>query len=130
MIEFTPADPEIVRDYLQLITLSQAHIIDPQLLETIYLRNKRDLRRTLTQIQFWCQFGIGDTRGGAEWINWNDVQTDWMISHGTIHDGVEWRQENVLGSDTVLEIVETDHPGLDIEDLFFPRHFHDQFMDS
>ena len=125
MIEFSAAEPEIVRDYLRLITLSQGHIIDPSLLERIYLENKRDLRHTVTQVQFWCQFGIGDTRAGADWINWGGKVSDWVISCGTYLDGVEWRQEAAAGEQVVLETIEENHPDLDIEDMIFPQEFPD-----
>ena len=65
-IEFLPPESSLVRDYLQLITLSQGHIIDPPVLEKLYLDNKLDFRKTLTELQFWCQFGVGDRRSGAE----------------------------------------------------------------
>ena len=126
MIEFSPADPEIVRDYLRLITLSQGHIIDPSLLERIYLEKRRDLRQTITQIQFWCQFGIGDSRGGAEWLNWGGIESDWVISRGTYLDGVEWRQAAAAGEQTVLETIEEAVPDLDIEDMILPQEFQDQ----
>ena len=121
MIRCSPADSGIVRDYLRLITLSQGHIINPTLLERIYLGTKRDLRRTLTQLQFWCQFGVGDTRSGAEWINWGGKETDWVMSRGTYLDGVEWRQESLRGEDTVLEAVEVAVPDVDIEEMTFPQ---------
>jgi hypothetical protein len=125
-IEFSPADPEIVRDYLRLITLSQSHIIDPRLLERVYLTNKRDLRQTITQVQFWCQFGVGDSRGGAEWLNWGGIESDWVISRGTYLDGVEWRQKVAAGEQIVLEMVEEAFPDLDIENLIFPQDFQNQ----
>jgi hypothetical protein len=125
VIEFSAAEPEIVRDYLRLITLSQGHIVDPGLLERIYIENKRDLRKTLMQAQFWCQFGIGDTRGGADWINWGGNVSDWVVSRGTYSDGVEWRQEAAAGEQVVLETVEEAHSDLDIEDMMFPQEFPD-----
>ena len=123
VIEFSAAEPEIVRDYLRLITLSQGHIVDPSLLERIYIENKRDLRKTVTQVQFWCQFGIGDTRSGADWINWGGKVSDWVVSRGTYLDGLEWRQEAAAGEQVVLEAIEEAHSDLDIEDMMFPREF-------
>jgi len=123
MIEFSPAEPEVVRDYLRLITLSQGHIIDPSLLERIYLENKRDIRQTLAQVQFWCQFGIGDTRGGADWIDWGGNVSDWVVSHGTYLEGVEWRQEKAAGEEAVLETIEDAHPDMDIEDMMIPQDY-------
>jgi hypothetical protein len=130
VIEFGPADPTLVRDYLRLITLSQGHILEPNLLERIYLESKRDLRQTLTRIQFWCQFGVGDKRSGAEWIDWGGREEDLVVSNGTYTDNVEWRQESASGEHQVLETVEETVPDLDIEGLFFPRQYQDQLTNS
>ena len=115
----------MVREYLQIVTLSQGHIIDPNLLERLYLESKRDLRQTLMKVQFWCQLSIGDSRSGAEWINWGGSELDWVMSRGTYLDGVEWRQEAGLGEESVLETVEIECPGVDVEDLMVPHHFED-----
>jgi len=76
-------------------------------------------------LQFWCQLGIGDSRSGAEWINWGGSESDWVMSRGTYLDGVEWRQEAALGEESVLETVEIESPEVDVEDLMVPHHFQD-----
>lgn len=119
-----------MRDYLQLITLSQGHIIDPSLLEKLYLENKLDFRKTLMDSQFWCQFGVGDRRSGAEWINWGGIPSDWVMSRDTLVDGVSWRQQVALGPDTVLQTLEEEIPDLDIEGMIFPHVFHDTLTNS
>lgn len=88
------------------------------------MESKRDLRQTLAKVQFWCQFSIGDSRQGAEWINWGGSPTDWVVSHGTYLDGVEWRQETAVGEETVLEILEQENE-FDVDDLMMPLHFKD-----
>lgn len=120
----------MVRDYLQIITLAQGHIIDTDVLEKIYIESNRTLRQTLARLQFWCQFGVGDTRSGAEWINWDGKADDWVISQGTITDGVEWRQEAACGPATLLGMVEDAFPDLDLETLFFPSEYYDEIQES
>ena len=129
-IEFLPPESSLVRDYLQLITLSQGHIIDPPVLEKLYLDNKLDFRKTLTELQFWCQFSVGDRRGGAEWINWGGIPSDWVMSRNTLVDGITWRQEISLGPDTVLQTLEEQVPELHLEDMIFPHEFHDKLTNS
>ena len=94
------------------------------------MEKKRDLRKTLAQVQFWCQFGVGDRRSGAEWINWGGRAEDWVISRGTIVDGVEWRQEAARGLDSLLEAVELSTPEVGLEDMLLPVDFHDQILHS
>jgi hypothetical protein len=130
MIEFTPADEGIVRDFLQIITLSEGHIIDPTILERCYIQSKKDLRRTLSTVQFWCQFGVGDTRGGAEWLNWHGKADDWVMSKDTFTESVKWRQETAAGLQVVLETTEDMSPELDLEDLLFPQEFQDLLIGS
>ena len=129
-IEFLPPDSSLVRGYLQLIALSQGHIIDPLVLEKLYLDNKFDFRKTLTELQFWCQFSVGDKRSGAEWINWGGIPSDWVMSRNTLVDGITWRQEISLGPDTVLQTLEEQVPELDLEDMIFPHEFHDKLTNS
>ena len=129
-IEFLPPEPSLVRDYLRLITLSQGHIIDPPLLEKFYLENNLDFRKTLMELQFWCQFSVGDRRSGAEWINWGGIPSDWVISRDTFVDGVNWRHQVSLGPDTVLQTLEEEVPELDLEDMIFPTDFHDKLTGS
>jgi len=129
-IEFTPADQGVVRDFLRIITLSQGHLIDPNVLERCYVESKKDLRKTLSTVQFWCQFGVGDTRGGAEWLNWHGKPDDWVMSKNTLTESVKWRQEAAAGLQVVLETTEDMSPDLDLEDLLFPQEFHDLLMGS
>lgn len=129
-IEFTPANEGVVRDFLRIITLSQGHIIDPVILERYYIESKKDLRKTLLTVQFWCQFGVGDARGGAEWLNWNGQEDDWIMSKDTLTESVNWRQETAAGLEVILETAEDISPDLDLEDLVFPQHFHDLLTGS
>ena len=129
-IEFLPPEPLLVTNYLQLITLSQGHLIDPPVLEKLYLDNNYDFRKTLMEAQFWCQFGVGDNRSGGEWINWGGIPSEWVMSRNTFVDGVNWRQEVSLGPDTVLQTLEEEVPELDLEDMMFPHEFRDKLTDS
>jgi len=81
-------------------------------------------------VQFWCQFGVGDTRSGADWLNWDGKAEDWVISRGTVVDGVEWRQETADGLDTLLEVVEDSKPEVDLEEMLFPTEYNDQIQGS
>src|SRR5579859_380170 len=130
IIDFAPTETSVVTDFLRLITLSQGHIIDPTLLERFYLETKCDLRQTLTQTQFWCQFGVGDTRAGTQWINWGGELDEWVISRGTILDGVQWRQDSALGLEYVLGAVEEEKGTVDLEEVVFPRELDDMLFGS
>jgi len=125
-IEFKPAPSNVVREYLRIITLAQGHIIDPKILENIYIESKSDLRRTIMKVQFWCQFGVGDPRCGADWINWDGKKSDVVISNRTIQNGVEWRQETAFGNDVVLETMEDNLPELDLEEILVPKRIQHQ----
>jgi hypothetical protein len=121
-IEFLPASEDLVRDYLRLITLCQGHLIDPTVLEATYLSLKRDLRQTLTTLQFWCQFGLGDARCGTDWLNWDGGPDSRVLSRDTLLQDTPWRQFRLLGRPAVLEEVESE---LDLEELFCPSYFED-----
>lgn len=131
MIEFIPAtDQVLLQDYLSLIALSQGHILDSSQLYSLYLDAQRDLRKTIAQLQFWCQFGVGDSRSGAEWINWNGNESDCVMSRGTYIHGIEWRQHAAAGDHVVLETVESGAQDIDLEHMIFPKRIDDELATS
>jgi hypothetical protein len=79
-----------------------------------------DLRRTLTELQFWCQFGVGDRRCGGEWIDWGGKPSNWLMSEKTLRPDTEWRQIEQLGESEVLGTMEEMIPNLNLEQILMP----------
>ncbi|KAL8278204.1 hypothetical protein RQP46_009377 [Phenoliferia psychrophenolica] len=125
-LEFAPPEPELAVSFLQLAALSQGHILSTRDLQHLYdeesrltptiihqdgpsqplphpgsadVRAPRDLRRALTQLQFECQWAVGDPSGGVGWMDLDPERagrTSWSV--GTYSRPVTGRSTN--GSST------------------------------
>ena len=68
ILRFQPPSDHLVADYLVLVAGSEGHLLDREAISTLYESNNSDLRATITGLNFWCQMGIGDDKGGLEWM--------------------------------------------------------------
>ena len=114
------APPEsLAVDYLLLLAGNEGHILPRDAISTLYISNNSDLRASISELNFWCQMAIGDTRGGLDWMlvrsNGNDCfneegQRLRVVSDGTYisgmgfldHDGEFERSHGGLRGDTSL----------------------------
>jgi hypothetical protein len=47
---------------------AEGHLINRNAIHDLYRHKDSDLRASISELQFWCQMGIGDPRGGLSWI--------------------------------------------------------------
>ncbi|KAK6533375.1 hypothetical protein TWF694_002325 [Orbilia ellipsospora] len=59
-LRFKPASPDLAADYLLVMAAAQGHFLDRTIIRRLYEKYNYDLRRTITQLSFWCQMAIGD----------------------------------------------------------------------
>ncbi|KAI5480628.1 Rho guanyl-nucleotide exchange factor [Pseudohyphozyma bogoriensis] len=94
-LRFAAPEPSIAVPFLQLVALSEGHVISPEALTKLYTMNSLgtidvatlegpsfplthptyagiesspDLRKSLNQLQFECQWAVGSTNGGVDWM--------------------------------------------------------------
>ncbi|KAI0541829.1 hypothetical protein GGR58DRAFT_455084 [Xylaria digitata] len=130
---------DLAVDMLLLIAANEGHALGRHAIEALYESRGHDLRGAITELNYWCQIGVGDLRGGFDWFypRWpkgSDVdeegQTIRVVSQGTYHAGMGWLNRDVVNTELSLPSItpdlhrETwDHWGLDISD-------HHEFEDS
>ena len=68
VLRFTQAPQSLAIDYLSLIAGNEGHLLTRQALSTLYKAKQCDLRASLSELNFFCQMAIGDTRGGLDWM--------------------------------------------------------------
>ncbi|KAI9889380.1 MAG: hypothetical protein M1814_005549 [Vezdaea aestivalis] len=81
IFRFSPPPQGLVIDYLLLLAANEGHIIQREAAESLLHLKGGDLRASIMDLDFWCQMGIGDRKGGLEWIfqRWpvgSDIDSD------------------------------------------------------
>ncbi|KAK4167700.1 ATPase family AAA domain-containing protein 5 [Cladorrhinum sp. PSN259] len=59
---------DLAIDRLLLIAANEGHALGRQAVETLYDSRNSDLRAATMDLQYWCQIGVGDRRGGFDWF--------------------------------------------------------------
>ncbi|KAL2888460.1 Telomere length regulation protein elg1 [Ceratocystis lukuohia] len=86
-------------DALVLIAACEGHVLHRQAIGELWASREGDLRAALAELQFWCQFGVGDVKGGFDWLlaRWptgSDVnehgETLRVVSEGVYEGGMGW----------------------------------------
>ncbi|KAG5998262.1 hypothetical protein E4U43_002458 [Claviceps pusilla] len=115
IFRFTPAPTPLAVDLCILIAAHEGHALRRGAVEALYQSRSLDLRATICDLNFWCQIGVGDRKGGFDWFysRWPkgcdlDERGDVVrvISQDTYRHGMGW-----LGRDAVL----SERSGLDRE---------------
>ncbi|KAI1201222.1 hypothetical protein F5X97DRAFT_290751 [Nemania serpens] len=99
IFRFSPPPTDLAVDMLLLIAANEGHALGRHAIEGLYESRGRDLRAAITELNYWCQIGVGDLRGGFDWFypRWpkgSDVdetgQTIRVVSQNTYHSGMGW----------------------------------------
>ena len=68
ILRFSQPPVELVTDYLLLIAAAEGHLLRRGAVKALYISKGFDLRAAIAELDFWCQMGVGDSRGGLNWI--------------------------------------------------------------
>ena len=99
ILRFSPPPVELAADVCLLIAANEGHALERHAVEDLYLSRGNDLRAAITELNYWCQIGVGDCRGGFDWfyLRWpkgidldenGDVVR--VISENTYMKGMGW----------------------------------------
>ncbi|CAK3812357.1 Telomere length regulation elg1 [Lecanosticta acicola] len=91
ILRLTPPPVELATDYMLLLAAAEGHLLKREAVASLYQQHGSDLRASISELNFWCQMGIGDPRGGLSWIYQRYPAGSDLDSHGqrlrTVSDG-------------------------------------------
>ncbi|KAI9734416.1 MAG: hypothetical protein M1818_006804 [Claussenomyces sp. TS43310] len=105
VMRLTPPPVDLAVDYMLLVAAYEGHALKRSSIKALYQASKHDLRASMMELEFWCQIGVGDRRGGLEWFypRWpigSDVdehgKTIRVVSEGTYKKGMGWLGRDLL----------------------------------
>ncbi|KAL8737987.1 MAG: hypothetical protein Q9181_001169 [Wetmoreana brouardii] len=105
ILRFTQPPEQLAIEYLLLLACNEGHLLSREAVSALYKANCNDLRASITQLQFFCQMAVGDTKGGLEWmlipsssIEKEALRDKRVVSEGTYLEGMGWvsREQRIL----------------------------------
>ncbi|KAH8902884.1 P-loop containing nucleoside triphosphate hydrolase protein [Coniochaeta sp. PMI_546] len=107
IFRLSPPPTDLAVDRLLLVAANEGHALRREPVEALYVARNHDLRAATMELNYWCQIGIGDRRGGFDWFypRWpkgvdldenNEVVR--VVSEDTYQLGMGW-----LGRDMIVD---------------------------
>ncbi|PTB65031.1 P-loop containing nucleoside triphosphate hydrolase protein [Trichoderma citrinoviride] len=119
IFRFSAAPLSTAVDLCLLIAANEGHALQRSAVEALYNSRDRDLRATITELNYWCQIGVGDRKGGYDWfyLRWpkgSDLDENGdvvrVISQDAYQKGMGWFNRDPIvatsGLDAEQEAIE------------------------
>ncbi|KAI8280279.1 ATPase family AAA domain-containing protein 5 [Colletotrichum sp. SAR11_240] len=68
IFRFAPPPEDLAVDVLLLVAANEGHALKRAAVSALYEAKGHDLRASLMELNYWCQLGVGDRRGGFDWF--------------------------------------------------------------
>lgn len=109
IFRFSPPPADLAVDRLLMVAACEGHVLQRSAIEALYDARQRDIRACLMDLNYWCQFAVGDRRGAIEWFypRWpkgTDIDQDGnvvrVISENAYVEGMGWLARDALTEET------------------------------
>ena len=115
IFRYSAIDEDMATDFLLAVAASQGHALSRQPVTSLYRAKHRDLRATISELNFWCQIGVGSQQAGLDWMLLRNHRST------TVDPG---QQPKIFSVDTYVQGLElgADESTVDIERLLLDGH--------
>jgi sorting nexin-8 len=68
ILHLEPPLVEVATEYLLSVAAKEGHLLERTAISALYNSRGRDIRASLTELNFWCQMTLGSQQGGLDWM--------------------------------------------------------------